>query len=80
MLHLTARPDGPATAYVIESHMSAGHGPVLNVLVRSGSLRPGDHFVCGLQHARVRSLINAHGELLTVWVQVKQCKFKAHVN
>lgn len=52
--------DGPAEGTVIESKVTAG-GRVATVLVRRGTLRPGDFIVAGTTWARVRTLRNDVG-------------------
>jgi translation initiation factor IF-2 len=59
-----AEADGPAEGWIIESKVTAG-GRVATVLVRRGTLRPGDYIVAGSTWARVRTLRNDAGELVT---------------
>jgi len=56
VLQLHASREVPAEAYIIESRVHKKGGCVATVLVRNGSLRVGQHFVCGLQSGRIRSL------------------------
>lgn len=61
MSDLRAPKDKPAQCYVIESKVDRSHGAVLNVVVRSGTLKVGDWVVSGTQHGRVRALIADDG-------------------
>jgi translation initiation factor IF-2 len=62
MLELKANPNRDARGVVIESEISRGQGPVAWVLIQKGTLRPGDVFLCGRTHGRVRNMINSRGE------------------
>ncbi len=61
ILELKANPKRNAKAVVIESSLEKGRGPVATVIVKNGTLRQGDHVVCGIAHGRVRTLINDEG-------------------
>jgi translation initiation factor IF-2 len=52
----------PAMGSVIESKLDRGRGPVATVLVRNGTLRVGDFFICGQVFGKVRAMINDRGE------------------
>ena len=58
-----AETDGLAEGWIIESRIGAT-GRVATVLVRRGTLRPGDFIVAGQTWARVRTLRNDAGELI----------------
>jgi translation initiation factor IF-2 len=62
ILDLKANPNRPAMATVLEAKLDRGRGPVATVLVRNGTLRVGDHFICGSVFGRVRALIDDMGE------------------
>ncbi len=47
-----------ASGVVLESKIDIGRGPIVNVIVTSGTLKKGDYFVCGLKWGKVRALIN----------------------
>jgi len=66
MKDLRAEPDGNVHGYVIESKLQKGLGPVATVLVVRGSLKPGDHIICGLSHAKVRVLADSNGKPVKV--------------
>jgi translation initiation factor IF-2 len=63
ILELKANPNRLARGNVIESGIEPG-GPTATVLVRKGTLRPGDVLVCGPYYGRVRALINEDGKRL----------------
>ena len=50
-----------ATGVVLESKVDIGRGPIVNVIVTSGTLNKGDYFVSGLKWGKVRALINDLG-------------------
>ena len=62
VLELKAPVDGPAKGVVIESRLDKGRGPVATVLVQSGTLRKGDVILSGLEHGRVRAMLNETGQ------------------
>jgi translation initiation factor IF-2 len=62
MLEIKVNPKGPARAWVIEAKMDPGRGPTATVIVRSGTLKTGDPFLCGPYAGKVRSLVNDKGQ------------------
>ncbi len=64
LLELKANPDARAKAYVIESALEKGRGPVATVIVRNGTLHVGDTIVCGIAHGKVRAILNEDGKNL----------------
>ena len=62
ILELKANPDRAAEGAVLEARMEEGRGVVANVVVRTGTLKPGDIVLCGPAYGRVRSLLNDRGE------------------
>ena len=58
VLELQANPDREAHGTVIEAQLDVGKGPVATVLVTNGTLRVGDHVVCGLFSGRVRAMLD----------------------
>ncbi|HEU4560307.1 MAG TPA: translation initiation factor IF-2, partial [Longimicrobium sp.] len=58
---LRANPAREAVGTVIEAQLDVGKGPVATVLVTNGTLRVGDHVVVGLQHGRVRAMLDERG-------------------
>ncbi len=61
LLELKALETGNARAVVIESRLSRQKGPVATVLVQSGQLNVGSHFVVGISYSKVRALLNENG-------------------
>lgn len=66
IMELKANPDRAAEGTVIEAKLDKGRGPVATILVRRGTLKVGDIFVCGAESGRVRALVDDHGK------QIKQ--------
>lgn len=62
VLELKADPEAPPRATVIESSMMAGKGPVATVIVRQGTLKVGQAFICGPHWGKVKALHNDRGE------------------
>ncbi|MCH8010990.1 MAG: translation initiation factor IF-2 [Candidatus Marinimicrobia bacterium] len=58
ILELKANPKTRAKAIVIESRLDKGLGAIATILVRKGTLRIGDSFVCGQSHGKVKALFN----------------------
>jgi translation initiation factor IF-2 len=59
---LVANPKKPARAYVLESHLDAGRGPVVTALVEEGTLSIGDTIVAGPAWGRVRAMFDENGD------------------
>ena len=62
MMELKANPKCPAKAVVIESRVEKGKGPVATVIVKNGTLKKQDSFVCGKTFGRVRLIIDDLGK------------------
>jgi translation initiation factor IF-2 len=62
MLELKASSTVDARATVIEAQVEQGRGPTATVIVRMGTLRYGDVFICGNQWGKVKQLINDLGK------------------
>lgn len=58
---LKANPSRPALATVLEAKLDKGRGPVATVLVRNGTLRAGDFFICGSNFSKVRAMFDDRG-------------------
>jgi translation initiation factor IF-2 len=58
---LKSNPARPATGNVIEAQLDRGRGPVATVLVRNGTLKVGDFFICGSVFGKVRAMHNDRG-------------------
>jgi translation initiation factor IF-2 len=62
IMELKANPDRAAEGTVVEAKLDKGRGPVATILVRRGTLKVGDIFVCGAESGRVRALVDDHGK------------------
>jgi len=62
MQDLKANPDRPAVGTVLEAELDRGRGPVATVIVRNGTLRVGDYFICGSVFAKVRAMFDDRGQ------------------
>ncbi len=65
LLDLQADPTIAVRGTVIEAQLREGKGVVATVLVREGTLCPGQAVVCGPAAGRVRSLVDSYGRRLT---------------
>jgi translation initiation factor IF-2 len=61
ILDLKANAARPAMATVLEAKLDRGRGPVATILVRNGTLRVGDYFICGSVFGRVRAMMDDRG-------------------
>jgi len=61
MLELRANPTRPAEGVIIEARLDKGRGQVATLLVRDGTLRVRDDFICGLCGGKVKALIDERG-------------------
>lgn len=66
MLELQANPDKLARGTVIEAKLDKNRGPVATVLINRGTLKQGDHFVCGDYYGKVRAMLNHVGTRMAV--------------
>ncbi|NOZ19978.1 MAG: translation initiation factor IF-2 [Planctomycetes bacterium] len=64
LLELKANPDKPARGTVLEAKLSEGRGVVATVLVKDGTLKTGDVFLCGHAYGRVRNMRDDKGRSL----------------
>ena len=62
MMELKANPKRKAKAVVIESRVEKGKGPVATIIVKNGTLKKSDSFVCGKTYGRVRLIIDDLGK------------------
>ncbi len=61
MQELKASPNRPALCTILEAQLDKGKGPVATVIVRNGTLRSGDYYICGPAFGRVRAMFDDHG-------------------
>ncbi len=65
VLELKANPDRPAKGTIIESKLDKAKGPVATVLIKTGTLKKGDYFVCGEHYGRVRAMMDSQGRTIS---------------
>src|SRR5690606_17562938 len=65
VLELKAAHTGPAAGVVVESSMEKGRGAVATVLIKRGTLKPGDPIIAGQEFGRVRAMFDESGQALT---------------
>jgi translation initiation factor IF-2 len=61
VLDLKADPQRPAEGYVVEAHRHPGKGVVATLLVKNGTLRPGDIVLAGACQGKVKSIHDDQG-------------------
>ena len=61
---LKANPGRPALGTVLEAKLDKGRGPVATMLVRNGTLRVGDFFICGALFSKVRAMFDDRGNAI----------------
>jgi translation initiation factor IF-2 len=64
MLELKANPNKPARGTIIEAQLDKSKGSVATVLIKEGTLKQSDHFICGETYGRVRAMLNNRGKKL----------------
>ncbi len=74
VLELKADPKADPRATVIESSMVAGKGPVATVIVRQGTLKVGQPFICGPFWGKVKALVNDRGEPIKEVLPGRPCE------
>jgi translation initiation factor IF-2 len=62
MQDLKANPTRPGMGTVLEAQLDRGRGPVATVLIRNGTLKVGDYFICGSVFGRVRAMFDDRGQ------------------
>jgi translation initiation factor IF-2 len=62
VMELKASPTALARATVIEAQLEAGRGPTVTAIVRMGTLKVGQPFICGNYWGKVKSLIGDTGQ------------------
>jgi translation initiation factor IF-2 len=64
VIELKASPTAAARGTVIEAQIEPGRGPTATVIVRMGTLKIGQPFICGNFSGKVKSLIDDKGQQL----------------
>lgn len=62
IMDLKANPKATVEGVVIESQLEAGRGATSTVIVRAGTMKPGDVLVCGENWCKVRALLDDRGK------------------
>jgi translation initiation factor IF-2 len=62
MMDLKADPHAKPKAFVLESRLDKGYGPVATVILVEGTLKIGDYFYAGETTGKVRLLLKSNGE------------------
>nr|CCA18792.1 translation initiation factor IF2 putative [Albugo laibachii Nc14] len=58
MKDLRADHDAKGEAIVLEAQVARGAGTQVDAVVKWGTLRPGSHFTCGLEHGKIKALLD----------------------
>ena len=66
LLDLKTEFEAEAKGIVLESKIDIGRGPVVNIVITSGNLKKGDHFVSGKKWGKVRAIINDQGNNIDI--------------
>jgi len=66
VLDLKANPDRHARGTVLEAQLDKGRGITATVLVQKGTLKIGDPFVAGVNHGRVRAMVDERNNKVIV--------------
>ncbi len=62
ILELEANYKKKARGTIIEARLDKNRGPIATVLIRNGTLKQGDFFLCGESYGRVRAMLNDRGQ------------------
>ncbi|MFC1840680.1 translation initiation factor IF-2, partial [Thermodesulfobacteriota bacterium] len=62
MLELKSNPNKQARGTIIEAQLDKSKGSVATVLIKEGTLRQSDYFICGENYGRVRAMLNNRGK------------------
>ena len=62
LLDLKTEYETNAKGIVLESKIDTGRGPIVNIIVTSGTLKKGDYFVSGQKWGKVRAIVNDQGK------------------
>ena len=65
VLELKANPDKEARGTIIEAKLDRNKGSVATVLIKEGTLKQGDYFICGENYGRIRAMLNNRGKKIS---------------
>ena len=66
LLDLKTEYETESKGIVLESKIDIGRGPVVNIVVTSGTLKKGDYFVSGKKWGKVRAILNDQGKNIEI--------------
>ncbi len=61
VLELKENPDKAARGTIIEAKLDKSRGPIATVLIKGGTLKQGDYFICGEHYGKLRAMLNHRG-------------------
>ncbi|MEE9610689.1 MAG: translation initiation factor IF-2, partial [Desulfatiglandales bacterium] len=61
ILELRANPNKSARGTIVEARLDKSKGSVATVLIKNGTLKQGDYFICGGHYGKVRAMLNHRG-------------------
>ncbi len=64
ILELKENLDKPARGTIVEARLDKNRGPTATVLIKSGTLKQGDCFVCGENYGKLRAMLDHRGKRL----------------
>ncbi len=64
ILELKENPGKPARGTIVEARLDKSRGPIATVLIKSGTLKQGDCFVCGEHYGKLRAMLDHRGKRL----------------
>ena len=64
ILEFKANPNKPARGTIIEAKLDKNLGSLATVLIKSGTLKVGDQFICGECYGKVRAMLNSRGKMI----------------
>ena len=64
LLELTANPGCPASGTIVEGQLEEGRGATASLIIERGTLKKGDALLCGEAYCKVKSMLDAKGNLL----------------
>ncbi len=64
ILELKENPDKHARGTIVEARLDKSRGPIATVLIKGGTLKQGDYFVCGEHYGKLRAMLDHRGKRL----------------
>ncbi|WP_185882935.1 translation initiation factor IF-2 [Blattabacterium cuenoti] len=66
LLNLKANPNKPASGTVIEASLDKGRGYITTILVQNGSLKIGDYVLAGINHGKIKNMLDERGQSVSI--------------